>query len=778
VTDTAGVLAGSTQTGDPDHFGTTGSNNDGTTTTPVILAPGDVFLNADFGYFSDLANLGRIGDRVWLDEDNSGDGADGSNPATGLEPGIAGVTVALIADTNKNGVFDSGEKIIATDVTDSDGYYLFEGLPVDADGEGYLVLVNDTNNVLTGLSQTYDDDGVLDNLSGVVLDTTTPESLLQDFSFAPDQASYGSIGDSIWLDIDGAGGDQTTQGQEPGINNVLVTLKDAAGNVVASTRTDSSGEYLFSNLPFGDYTVEVDTSTLPAGLTTTPTYDPDGGADSTGSVSISMAAPHNRDQDFSYTPTTPVLGSVGDTIWVDDTAPGTPGDATQSGTETGLAGVTVTLTPPAGVDAGNGVDVPVTTVTDANGAYLFTDLPLIPTVPYVITVTPSAGFTPDFDLDGGSDNTSSVVVDAGNPNPRDLDFSYDTNTPLYSIGNTIWFDADGDGDRTEDPGNDGSAGTREAPIAGVRVDLLDSSGDVIASTVTDSVGQYLFNNLPAGTYTVRVDTGTLPAGVSPVSVYENDATADSQTTITLVDADILTEDFGYPSLGGIGDTVFFDSNDNDAPDAGEGLEGVTVRLLDDSGNELATTVTDANGRYFFGNLPVGTYNVEVDTTTLPPGLINTEDPDNDPDTLTTPGDNTSEVTLGVGETNLDQDFGYQGDDGSIGNLVWLDLNANGIYDGPAAGETPIGGVTVDLYLDENGNGTRDPGEAFFGTTTTSATLDPGAGTDGNYIFENLPAGDYIVEVSDRDGVLGGHWHSLGPPTPIIIARKKPTRSNL
>lgn len=39
-----------TQTGDPDHFATSGTNNDNQSTTPVILAPGDLFLNVDFGY--------------------------------------------------------------------------------------------------------------------------------------------------------------------------------------------------------------------------------------------------------------------------------------------------------------------------------------------------------------------------------------------------------------------------------------------------------------------------------------------------------------------------------------------------------------------------------------------------------------------------------------------------------------------------------------------------------------------------------------------------------
>ena len=43
-----------------------------------------------------------------------------------------------------------GEPIIATDITDENGQYLFSGLPANGT-EDYLVWVNDTNNVLGDL---------------------------------------------------------------------------------------------------------------------------------------------------------------------------------------------------------------------------------------------------------------------------------------------------------------------------------------------------------------------------------------------------------------------------------------------------------------------------------------------------------------------------------------------------------------------------------------------------------------------------------------------------
>ena len=95
------------------------------------------------------------------------------------------------------------------------------------------------------------------------------------------------------------------------------------------------------------------------------------------------------------------------------------------------------------------------------------------------------------------------------------------------------------------------------------------------------------------------------------------------------------------------------------------------------------------------------------------GFDNTADPDGG-------NDSTSDTTLTPGTpVDLDQDFGYraQTDPGTIGDLVWEDLNADGVKD---AGEPGIAGVTLDLYRDLNGNGRVDPGEPKIGTRRPTA----------------------------------------------------------
>jgi protocatechuate 3,4-dioxygenase beta subunit len=740
-----------TQTGDPDHFGTTGGSNDNLATTPVVLGPGDVFLNVDFGYQPTGAALGSIGDTVWFDADLDGNGPalpdmpTFGNPAGSpvtqgrggaadpAEYGIPGVTVALIRDADGDGRYDIGaDPIIATDVTDANGQYLFQGLPVnDGDGDAdYLVWVNDTQHVLGELSPTYDDDGVLPtpNRSVAAISPATPHRRDQDFGYGP--APYGSIGDTIWWDVDNSGGDQSTQGPEPGLAGVSVRLYldrdgngqpddldgDGAPDRVAGTVTDGAGQYLFRGLPFDTYIVEVDTATLPVGFSTTPTYDPDGGADSRSQATIDAASPHNRAQDFSYTK--PGVGSIGDTIWGDLDSSG--GDQSTQGAEPGLAGVKVVL-------LNASYTVLATTVTDGQGRYLFTNLPVDADgeVYWVEVETQSLpdgfAFTPTYDPDGGTLNRSTVTLFDVTPHNRNQDFSYPPAARLlYSIGDTVWFDVNSSGGAQSTQG-------AEPGLPAVRVSLYDAGNALVATTFTDGAGNYLFTGLQAGTYTVAVDTGTLPAYVRTVPTYELDGGTDSRATVSIGAGNPHPRnlDFSYPpaAQGLIGDTVWFDLNnsggDQSTQGAEPGIEGVVMELLV-NGQVVRTTITDENGHYAFGNLPLDTtFQVRVAASNFTPGG----------------------VLQGMAETYAaGATVG-----GNQGNLVNL-TTAN----------------PINLYRDLNANGRVDPGEPRISTQTTASAIDAGAyGPDGVYLFTSLPAGSYVVDVTDSAGLLHGYWHSLG-----------------
>ncbi|MFQ8697063.1 MAG: SHIRT domain-containing protein, partial [Peptoniphilus harei] len=76
---------------------------------------------------------------------------------------------------------------------------------------------------------------------------------------------------------------------------------------------------------------------------------------------------------------------------------------------------------------------------------------------------------------------------------------------------------------------------------------------------------------------------------------------------------------------------------------------------------------------------------------------------------------------------------------TIGDKVWLDENSNGIQD---AGEKGVAGVTVKL-LDKDGNPVKD----FNGNPVADQVTD----ANGNYKFENLAAGEYVVQVVPNQG---------------------------
>ena len=84
---------------------------------------------------------------------------------------------------------------------------------------------------------------------------------------------------------------------------------------------------------------------------------------------------------------------------------------------------------------------------------------------------------------------------------------------------------DQNGDNTEHNGSGGY----ESGIAGQTVKLLNSSGQVIATTTTSSNGTYTFSNLPGGYYTVL-----FPTSIGDLSLVEQDvgsATEDSDANV-------------------------------------------------------------------------------------------------------------------------------------------------------------------------------------------------------------------------------------------------------
>jgi large repetitive protein len=711
---TDGLPPGANNTDDPDL---PGAPDAGDSMSSVTLGTGETNLAQDFGFDVDAG----LGDRVWWDFNRDGVQDPG-------EPGVNGVEVTATF-LGADGILDlapGGDDEPFVTVTSGDGDWFISELP-----EGnYLIEL--TGGVPAGFTNTYDpDNGVVTPDGSADLPTHSGLNVAQDFGIAGNS----SLGDTVWLDLDGNG---VLDGQEVGLADVTVELiwggpdgivggANAADDIVLTTVTDDSGNYVFIGLPAGEYVVAVDPASLPAGLV--PSYDEDGTTISPdGSTPVTLPANTDIDTiDFGYQGT----ARIGDTVFFDRDRDGeqTVGG---NGDEPGLAGVTVELT-----WAGeNGVlgdldDETFTTTTLADGTYEFTGLPA---GEYIVAVdtTPTGGLPVGVDntVDEDGDNNSVTPVTLGIGEDHDTaDFGY---AGLASIGDTIYLDLDGDG----------TQGPNEPGIANQTVTLDGPTGTF--TTQTDSDGTYSFDNLPDATYTVTVVGGIAVAAVNtddPDTIGTGDST--SSVTITGGVSDDL-QDFGYQGTASLGDTLFFDV-DADGIDDGAAseprLDGIDVTVtwhgpdgVFGTADDLVipVTATDADGEYLVTGLPIGTYTITPDAADLPAGLAPSVDPDALPGSGDT-ADGTTIVTLVEAETNLDQDFGYQGT-GSIGNTVWLDLDGDDVED---AGEPGLEGATVTVtWLGEDDVVSAD--DIVYTTTVAD---------DGTYLVENLPAGEYTVEIS-------------------------------
>ncbi|MDO9043062.1 MAG: SdrD B-like domain-containing protein, partial [Desulfocapsaceae bacterium] len=761
-------------------------------TDAITVNYGDAITTVDAGLYQQVS----LGDRVWHDSD-----ADGTQDAGEL--GIPGITVTLYSAGPDNTFWTGDDVTVSSTTTDATGLYIFSSLtPGD-----YAVQITPPTGLgfLPSPVQTADPDNNSNTDSNIDLATAPPigsyRSGVITLSSQSEPATDGdadtntnltldlglvlpgSIGNLVWLDEDSNG---KQDAGEPGIANVTVQLRNSAGTLIATTTTDAHGGYLFTGVTPGTYFVKVLAASLATGLSQTTAYST-AGADfgnqnQTPANGYSLpitSGGKNLTADFGYnwSPTADVTGgtntgAIGNRVWIDH-----DGDGIQDPGETGVKGVELTLFR-AGADGlfWTGDDVSVTTTTTADdGSYIFDGLAA---GAYAVKVTASGAASHDilnsahYTQTGDPDHfaAGTVTAQAGTAGDHEstipiilapgdtfinADFGYQpTGATLNSIGNTVWLDSDRDG--IMDPSESG--------IEGVVVGLKNGAGNFIATTTTNAGGLYLFTDLPDGTYTVAIiDSENMLTGLK--TTYDQDSgitNPDGQSTVTLSGSDNLDQNFGFvprsaeAGTGAVGDTIFLDRDADNTVDPGEGMEGVRVYLKNDIGTViLATTFTNKNGRYFFGGLTAWTYTVAVDTSTLPAGLTNTVDPDGG--TVST-----SSVTILAAGIDMIQDFGYRAaTPGTIGNLAWKDRNADGVYDangldnilGNADDETPLAGVSIELYRDLDNDLLIDFNEPLIAVTTTDA--------GGAYQFSQLPAGRYNVKVSDTSNVLEGFWHSLG-----------------
>ncbi|MEI6605851.1 MAG: SdrD B-like domain-containing protein, partial [Verrucomicrobiota bacterium] len=318
-----------------------------------------------------------------------------------------------------------------------------------------------------------------------------------------------------------------------------------------------------------------------------------------------------------------------------------------------------------------------------------------------------------------ADNTADIsyAVDANGNALAPVTSTASITTLAGTIGSTIY----------QDKNNNGAPDSGEG-IANVTVFAdLNSNGSRDAGepfAVTDSSGTYQLYNLAMGTYSVVVDTSTLPANLTKETV-DPDATKDNKTSVTLTTLapDNTTCNFGYqyPAVSG---TVYDDANgltDGTINGSGSNAGGLLYANLISSANLVVQAVAVASGgTYTFPNVTPNNYTILLGSTQ---GTVGASAP-----AATLPGTwvNTGEF-LGSGS----------GSDGTVNGILAVSVGASDVANANFGIDQRPSAVAA------TGATTTNPG----GTTTVQVpTL---SGTDP----EGSPVTKMIIKTLPTNGTL-------------------------
>ncbi len=659
-------------------------------------------------------------------DDMTGDGTLGAG-----DTGISGVTVEVLGSNNA---------VLASGVTDSNGDYTITGI---AAGTYTIAELAPTGYVQTAPA------------SGTYSETLGDGETISGLNFGNFQTV--TLGGEVY---DDSNADGTLDNGESGLSGWTVNLVNSSSVIVATATTDGNGDYSFSSVGPGTYTVE---EVVQSGYA--QTSSPASYAETTASGQDVSGL------DFGDFATDTLSGEV----FTD-----TNGNGVLDSGEPGLSGVTVDL-----LNSSSQVITSVT--TGSSGNYTFTiDAPgtysveevqpsgTIVTVPVsgsysasvtsgqtisdlnfgnFQTVTLSGEVYSDTDgngvLNGGEPGLSGWTVDLVNSANQVVAATTGTNgsysfsdigpgTYTIEVVQQTGYDATSttslsvtassgsnvsdlnfgefalvtfSGEVYNDTNGNGTLNNGELGLSGWTVDLINSSNQVTTAT-TDVNGDFSFTDVGPGTYTVEVVQQT---GYDASSTTSLSVTASSGSNVS----DLNFGEFVPVALSG---EVFGDVNGNGALDGGEsGLSGWTVNLLNSSSQTVGTVTTDPNGDYSFAAIGPGAYSIQVVQQT---GYVVSTSAVN---VTTSSGQNVANLDVGEFQTV------------TISGEVFNDLNGDGLLDGTDSG---LAGWTVKLLNSFNGV-----------ITTTTAS-------DGTFSIAGVGPGSYTVE----EVLPGGYIQTSSPLT--------------
>lgn len=458
---------------------------------------------ADLELLCDQAPV-QIGNRVWIDSDSDGVQDPGESP-------VAGATVRLYNS--------AGTTLLGTAITDAKGEYYFssnvtEGAGGNGDNSGGGVVIGAGHLIRMDKPSDFAAGGPLQgyalttpnaNAANTSLDTsvdsnaTTVSAYPQvtvavvlpgvnnhtyDIGFYLPAVPKVSVGNLVWIDTNSNG---TQDAGEPGLAGAVLTLTtssgqpvtDVNGNAVTPQTTTSTGAYLFSNLPVGQYKVSI---TYPAGYTATTTGRGTVSTDSSTDFATSVNLPADGDADLTldFGVVTAVSGGGG-----------------TSGGNSNPNSVTTTTTPAGGKQTGTTVPGSGNSQGTSRGSSVASNFP--------------GTFSGGSGRGSGADGSAVWVGSTLSPSAQGV-----------SVGGYVWFDSS----------RNGRQGTNENGARSVMITITDMNGSpvrdrfgkVVRPTTTDASGHYLFTDLKPGRYATHI---TYPRGYTATTSSMGSSLGDS-----------------------------------------------------------------------------------------------------------------------------------------------------------------------------------------------------------------------------------------------------------
>jgi len=244
-------------------------------------------------------------------------------------------------------------------------------------GEGNDSHLNDSNAKSDGNNAK-----VVINASDIPISGANNHSFDIGFQFNITRNTLYTLGDRVWLDVNKNG---IQDSNESGVPNVSLTLyrgSNCTGSTLGTESTNANGNYLFSNLNTGTYSLGV--SNIPAEHNLTVANQGaddarDSDANTEGCIPNIILTTDNLEQDVGLVTSALKRVEIGNRIWAEDD---NDGDA-RTGVVTPIVGATVTAV------SSNGTIY--TTRTDAQGLYTIS-------VPandsYIVSVQTPMGYVP------------------------------------------------------------------------------------------------------------------------------------------------------------------------------------------------------------------------------------------------------------------------------------------------------------------------------------------------------------------------------------------------